>query len=88
MAKVTEPSRRVRVGCEYVHVAAVDTPTSSRWEPPAAAPISDARQERSMQPHLRIHRYTDFLRQPVRADRTFRRAVRAALRRPGAHSPT
>src|SRR5690349_11041149 len=56
--------RRVRVGCEFVHVAAVDTPTVLQVEPRDAAPISLARQEWSTQPQLHIRRYTDLYGNP------------------------
>jgi len=35
--------RRVRVGCEFVYVAAVDTPAVFQVEPLDAAPVSLAR---------------------------------------------
>lgn len=56
--------RRVRVGCEFVHVAAVDTPTVLQVEPRDAAPISLARQEWSTQPQLHIRHYTDLYGNP------------------------
>ena len=37
--------RRVRVGCEFVYVAAVDTPAVFQIEPRDAAPVSLARQD-------------------------------------------
>jgi alkanesulfonate monooxygenase SsuD/methylene tetrahydromethanopterin reductase-like flavin-dependent oxidoreductase (luciferase family) len=40
MAEVTEPSRRVRVGCECTSPPSTGQP-SSRWEPPAAAILSN-----------------------------------------------
>jgi transglutaminase-like putative cysteine protease len=73
MDNVTEASRehdgavhmrRVRVGCEFVHVAAVDTPTVFQVEIQNAAPISLARQEWSMEPQLPIRRYTDLYGNP------------------------
>jgi transglutaminase-like putative cysteine protease len=51
--------RRVRVGCEFVHVAAVDTPTVFQVELQDAAPVSLEWHEWSMEPQLRIRRYTD-----------------------------
>ena len=56
--------RRIRVGCEFVHVAAVDTPTVFQVEPQDAAPVSLARQEWSMQPQLSVRRYTDLYGNP------------------------
>ena len=54
----------MRVGCEFVHVAAVDTPTVLQVEAQDAAPISLARQEWSTEPQLRIRRYTDLYGNP------------------------
>ena len=51
--------RRVRVGCEFVHVAAVDTPTVFQVEPQGTAPISLVQYGWSMEPQLRIRRYAD-----------------------------
>jgi len=51
--------RRLRLGCEFVHVAAVDTPTVVQVEPLPSAPISIARQEWSMEPMLAHRRYLD-----------------------------
>ena len=51
--------RRVRVGCEFVHVAAVDTPAVLQVEPQDAAPVSLARREWSTEPAVRIRHYTD-----------------------------
>jgi transglutaminase-like putative cysteine protease len=56
--------RRIRVGCEFVHVAAVDTPTVFQVAPQDAAPVSLARQEWSMQPQLPVRRYTDLYGNP------------------------
>lgn len=56
--------RRVRVGCEFVYVAAVDTPTVFQVEPRNAAPISLAQQEWSFWPEIRAHRYTDVYNNP------------------------
>jgi transglutaminase-like putative cysteine protease len=70
--------RRVRVGCEFVHVAAVDTPTVLQVEPQDAAPVSIARQEWSTQPQLRIRRYADIYGNPC--VRVVLPAGRSALR--------
>jgi transglutaminase-like putative cysteine protease len=87
MGSVIEPSRQkdeavnvrqVRVGCEFVHVAAVDTPTVLQVEPQDAAPISLAWQEWSMDPQLRIRRYTDLYGNPC--TRVVLPAGRSALR--------
>ena len=56
--------RRVRVGCEFVYVAAVDTPAVFQIEPRDAAPVSLARQEWSTEPELRIRHYTDLYGNP------------------------
>jgi transglutaminase-like putative cysteine protease len=52
-------TRRMRVGCEFVHVAAVDTPTVFQVEAQDAPPISVMKQEWSVEPQVRIRRYTD-----------------------------
>ena len=49
--------RRVRVGCEFVYVAAVDTPAVFQVEPLDAAPVSLARREWSTEPEVRIRLY-------------------------------
>jgi transglutaminase-like putative cysteine protease len=51
--------RRVRVGCEFVYVAAVDTPAVFQIDPRDAAPISLARREWSTEPTVRIRHYID-----------------------------
>ena len=56
--------RRVRVGCEFVHVAAVDTPAVFQIEPRDAAPVSLARQDWSTEPEVRILHYTDLYGNP------------------------
>jgi transglutaminase-like putative cysteine protease len=56
--------RRVRVGCEFVYVAAVDTPAVFQVEPLDAAPVSLARREWSTEPAVRIRRYTDLYGNP------------------------
>ena len=56
--------RRVRVGCEFVYVAAVDTPAVFQIEPRDAAPVSLARQDWSMEPQVRIRHYTDLYGNP------------------------
>jgi transglutaminase-like putative cysteine protease len=56
--------RQVRVGCEFVHVAAVDTPTVFQVEPQDAPPISIAQHDWSTQPRLGIRRYADLYGNP------------------------
>jgi hypothetical protein len=78
--------RRVRVGCEFVYVAAVDTPAVFQVEPLDAAPVSLARRgvvdgAGSANPPLRRP-----LRQPVYAGDAARRAFHAAFRRLGART--
>jgi transglutaminase-like putative cysteine protease len=51
--------RRLRVGCEFVHVAAVDTPAVLQVEPLDAEPVSIVRQEWSAEPEVRHRRYRD-----------------------------
>jgi transglutaminase-like putative cysteine protease len=56
--------RRVRVGCEFVHLAAVDTPSVLQVEPQDAAPVSVVRHEWSMEPRFAIGRYADLYGNP------------------------
>jgi transglutaminase-like putative cysteine protease len=49
----------MRVGCEFVYVAAIDTPTVFQIEAQDALPISVVQQEWSVKPQLGIRRYTD-----------------------------
>src|SRR5580658_7711829 len=51
--------RRVRVGGEFVYLAAVDTPAVFQIEPRDTAPVSLARREWSIEPEVRIRHYTD-----------------------------
>jgi transglutaminase-like putative cysteine protease len=66
------------VGCEFVHVAAVDTPTVFQVEPQDAPPISIAQRDWSMQPQLDIRRYADLYGNPCM--RVIRPAGRSTLR--------
>ena len=52
-------TRRVRVGCEFLYVAAVDTVAVFQVEPLDAAPVSLARREWSADLHAPIRHYTD-----------------------------
>ncbi len=56
--------RRVRVGCEFVYVAAVDTPAVFQIEPRDAAPVGLARREWSTVPEARIRHYSDLYGNP------------------------
>src|ERR1700721_3802717 len=56
--------RRVQVGCEFVYVAAVDTPAVFQIEPRDADPVSLARQDWSTEPEVRIRHYTDLYGNP------------------------
>ena len=56
--------RRVRVGCEFLYMAAVDTPAVLQVEPRDAAPVSLARREWSTEPEMRIRHYTDLYGNP------------------------
>jgi transglutaminase-like putative cysteine protease len=56
--------RRVRVGCEFVHLAAVDTPAVLQVEPLDAAPIQLVRRGWSTQPQLHVGHYTDIYGNP------------------------
>ncbi len=57
-------TRRVRVGCEFVYVAAVDTPAVFQIEPRGAAPISIVRREWLTEPAVPIRHYTDLYGNP------------------------
>ena len=52
-------TRRVRVGCEFVHVAAIDTPAVVQIEPRDTATVSVLQREWSMEPQASIRHYTD-----------------------------
>jgi transglutaminase-like putative cysteine protease len=56
--------RGVRVGCEFVHVAAVDTATVFQIEAQDGGPVSLVRQQWSSEPQLRIRRYRDLYGNP------------------------
>jgi transglutaminase-like putative cysteine protease len=56
--------RRVRVGCEFVHTAEIDTPAVFQIEPQDAAPISLAKQEWWLEPRVRTRHYTDLYGNP------------------------
>jgi transglutaminase-like putative cysteine protease len=56
--------RRVRVGCEFVYKAAVDTPAVFQVEPRGAAPVSLVRRDWAMEPATRIRHYTDLYGNP------------------------
>jgi transglutaminase-like putative cysteine protease len=57
-------TRRVRVGCEFVYVAAAGTPAVFQVEPLDAAPVSLARREWSTEPETRVRRYADLYGNP------------------------
>jgi transglutaminase-like putative cysteine protease len=56
--------RRVRVGCEFVYDAAVDTPMVLQVEPRDSATVTLQRREWSIDPQLRIRNYTDMYANP------------------------
>jgi transglutaminase-like putative cysteine protease len=56
--------RRIRVGCEFVHVAAVETPTVLQVEPRDAPQISLLRHEWSAEPAVSVRHYTDLYGNP------------------------
>jgi len=74
----TMDTRRVRVGCEFVHVAMVDTPAVFQVEPLDAAPVSVTRREWSTEPESRVRRYTDLYGNPC--SRVMLPAGRSTLR--------
>lgn len=51
--------RRVRIGCEFVHLAAVDTPAVLQVEPLEEAPVAVIEAEWSTDPEVRTRRYVD-----------------------------
>ncbi len=57
-------TRRVRVGCEFVYLADVETPAVFQVEPLDAAPVSLARREWSTDPDTRIRCYADLYGNP------------------------
>jgi transglutaminase-like putative cysteine protease len=56
--------RQVRVGCEFVYVAEVDTPAVLQVEARDEAPVEVLHQEWWVQPSRPIHRYTDLYGNP------------------------
>ncbi|HCT75052.1 MAG TPA: transglutaminase family protein [Micromonosporaceae bacterium] len=70
--------RRVRVGCEFVYVAEVATPTVFQVEPRNAHPIQVTHQEWSVQPQVPVRSYTDLYSNPC--TRLVLPAGRCALR--------
>jgi hypothetical protein len=77
---VTTDVRRVRVGCQFVYVAEIDSPTVFQVEPRNTASVTLAEQGWSSQPWVRVRRYTDLY--AIRASGWYsRRAMHAALRR-------
>ena len=81
-------TRRVRVGCEFGYVSAVDTPAVFQVEPLDAAPVSLVRREWSTEPDARIRRYADLYgnpcTQPLLPARHARRRSLVPVRR---HAP-
>ncbi|MBF9131198.1 transglutaminase family protein [Plantactinospora sp. S1510] len=57
-------SRRVVVGCEFVYVAAIDTPAVLQVEPRNAAPVTLESRGWTKEPGLRIRSYTDIYGNP------------------------
>jgi transglutaminase-like putative cysteine protease len=57
-------ARRVLVGCEFVYVATVDTPTVFQVEPRDAAPITVEERAWTSDPPLRVRGYTDMYGNP------------------------
>ena len=52
-------ARHLRIGCEFVHVAEVETPTVVQVEPSAGTAVTVRRQEWSADPALPRHAYAD-----------------------------
>jgi transglutaminase-like putative cysteine protease len=57
-------SRRVVLGCEFVYVAAIDTPAVLQVEPRDAEPITVESRGWTEEPGLRIRSYTDIYGNP------------------------
>jgi transglutaminase-like putative cysteine protease len=57
-------TRRVRIGCEFVHEAQVDTPAVFQVQPRDETPVSLARQEWSTTPQTPSRRYIDLYGNP------------------------
>ena len=55
----TNGQRQLRVGCEFVHTAEVETATVMQVEPAGGGPATVVRQEWSTEPHLVRHAYAD-----------------------------
>jgi transglutaminase-like putative cysteine protease len=68
----------VRVGCEFVHVAAVDTPAVLQIAPLDGGPVSLVREQWSSEPELPVRRYRDLYGNPCA--RVVLPAGRSALR--------
>ena len=49
----------MRVGCEFVHVAAIDTPTVFQIEPQHTGLVNVLQREWSVEPRTHIHHYAD-----------------------------
>jgi transglutaminase-like putative cysteine protease len=56
--------RQVRVGCEFVYDAAVDTPAVIQVEPLDAEPVTVTTQTWSTEPEFPVRRYRDIYRNP------------------------
>jgi transglutaminase-like putative cysteine protease len=65
VAAVPRQLRRVRVGCEFIYTADIDTPSVFQVEPRnAAAPVRVTARGWSVQPPARIRRYEDLYGNP------------------------
>ncbi|WP_246002758.1 transglutaminase-like domain-containing protein [Allorhizocola rhizosphaerae] len=56
--------RQLRVGCEFVYLAQVDTPAVFQVEPRDEAPVKLVDQQWSVQPQARLRRYRDLYGNP------------------------
>jgi transglutaminase-like putative cysteine protease len=56
--------RQVRVGCEFVYVAAIETPTIFQVEPRAAKPIEITERSWSLTPPAEVRSYVDLYDNP------------------------
>ena len=56
--------RRIRVGCEFIYVAAVDTPSVFQVEPRGAAPVTVVDRDWATLPLARVRHYQDLYGNP------------------------
>jgi transglutaminase-like putative cysteine protease len=57
-------ARRIKVGCEFTYVAAIDTPVVFQVRPSESAQVSVEREQWSSKPWIAIHGYADLYGNP------------------------